>query len=155
MAAGIALREGAVRIEDEHLLLVMCYEPLARQPHLLGTFGIDPDEVVAGLRRHGIPVPEIAPLAAGEPPEVGPAVYFPRGQFDAVIGALAERHPPGSRWWWFNVSESDADWYYVVAEPDIPLQDIVRSAVADPGTIRIGPGGGAEETRRDPPATGD
>jgi hypothetical protein len=137
MARGIAVGMGATRPTDEHVLLAIFFDEHAGDGPLTA-FGIDPDEVVAGLRERGVPVPEVAPPVAKTPiGPLGPWVYFPEGDFQLVTQAVLKQYPPGTVHWGTNQSTWKPGYWYVHGEDEIPMEQIVKSAVPDPDTIIV------------------
>jgi hypothetical protein len=136
-AQGIAIGMDASRVSDEHVLLAFAYSDLGGGSRL-ESFGIDPDDVVAGLRARGIQVPQLQPPAASTPSgPLGPWVYFPKEEWSAVTQELAKAYPPGTARWGTNRSKWKRGHWYVVGEDHIPIEAIVRRAVKDKGSVEV------------------
>jgi hypothetical protein len=134
---GIAIGMGASRVSDEHVLLAFAYGEHGGGSRL-ESFGIDPDEVVAGLRARGIQVPQLQPPAAPTPSgPLGPWVYFPKEEWSAVTQELAKAYPPGAARWGTNRSKWKRGHWYVVGEDHIPMEAVVRRAVKDKGSVQV------------------
>jgi hypothetical protein len=147
-ARGIAIGMGSTRTTDEHVLLAMCYdEHVVEGP--LTILGIDPDDVMTGLREHDVPVPEVGPRVKRTPiGPLGPWVYFPEEDFGLVTQAIVKHYPPRTVHWGTNQSTWKTGYWYVQGEDEIPMEQIVRSAVTDPSTVIVlGLGEGAERER--------
>lgn len=138
-AQGIAIGMGASRFNDEHVLLALAYGDQGGASRLV-SFGVDPDEVVAGLRTRGIRTPHLQPPVASTP--IGPMgswVYFPKEKWSAVTQELAKEHPPGTAHWGTNRSKWKRGHWYVLGEDGIPMETIVRRVVKDKESVEILP----------------
>lgn len=137
-SSGIVLASGGSELGDEHVLLALAYMGNGRTPDTLQRHGIDADAVVVALAQRGIAVSELRPPASAPDERApGPRVYFPAEDFKAVVDAIDQHHPLGTGHWGFNVEPDGRR--YIVGEADLGLEAIVRSAVADPATVTVGP----------------
>jgi hypothetical protein len=144
-AEGLALADGAAELADEHALLALAYRRDSRHPGVLESVGADPDDVVRELARHGVAISDLlpAPVAAPARP-FGDRVRFAFEDFSLVMEALAERYPPGAaRWGWNTDGEGG---YWVDGEPELAIEDVVRSAARRPDAVVVEPAGGNERT---------
>lgn len=138
-AQGIAIGMGASRMSDEHVLLAFAYGDHGGESRLV-SFGIDPDEVVAGLRARGIQSPTLQPPVASTPTgPMGPWVYFPKEEWSAVTQELAKAYPPGTAHWGTNRSKWKRGHWYVLGEDSIPMEPIVRRSVKDKNSVEVLP----------------
>jgi hypothetical protein len=136
-AQGIAIGMGASNLRDEHVLLAFAYGDHGGGSRLV-LFGIDPDDVVAGLQARGIRVPQVQPPVAPTPSgPSGPWVYFPKEEWSAVTQALAEAYPPGTAHWGTNASTWKRGHWYIAGEDRIPIEAVVRRAVKDQGSVEV------------------
>ena len=147
-AQGIAIGMGSTDFTDEHVLLAIVYGDSGGESELV-RYDIDPDEVIAGLRSRGVPIPTLAPPVAPAPfGPWGPWVYFPVEDFDAVTRELAKRHPPGTVHWGTNRSKWKKDHWYIQGEDEIQMEEIVRSAVKDKVSVEVLPNDEAIELEK-------
>jgi hypothetical protein len=103
-AQGAAVGLGAGELTDEHVLLAIVYGDPTGDQRFTG-FEVDADEVVAGLKSRGVPVPKLAPPVATTPHgPFGPMVYFPEDDFRAITQEIIKRYPPGTSLWGTNQS---------------------------------------------------
>jgi hypothetical protein len=136
-AQGIAIGMGVSRFNDDHVLLAIVYGDYGEESRLVG-FGIDPDEVVAGLRARGIQTPQLQPPAASTPTgPLGPWVYFPQEKWSAVTQELVKHYPPGTAHWGTNRSNWKRGHWYVHGEDQIPMETIVRRAVKAKKSVEV------------------
>lgn len=136
-AQGVAIGMGASSVSDEHVLLAFAYADQGGGSRL-ESFGIDADEVVAELRARGIRVPQLQPPAAPTPSgPLGPWVYFPKEAWSAVTQELAKAYPPGTAHWGSNRSQWKRGYWWVAGEDHIPMEEIVRRAVKDKGSVEV------------------
>lgn len=134
---GIAVGMGASRVSDEHVLLMFAYADHGGGSRL-ESFGIDPDDVVTGLRARGIQVPQLEPPVALTPTgPLGPYVYFPKQDWSAVTQELVRVHPPGTAHWGANRSQWQRGHWWVGGEDHIPMEAIVRRAVKDKSSVEV------------------
>jgi hypothetical protein len=138
-AQGIAIGMGATRVSDEHVLLAFAYGDHGGASRLV-SFGIDADEVVAGLRTRGIQTPPLQPPASPTATgPMGPWVYFPEEEWSAVTQELVKAYPPGTAHWGTNRSNWKRGHWYVHGEDDIPMETIVRRVVKDKKSVEVLP----------------
>lgn len=137
-AQGIAIGMGASRVSDEHVLLAFACGDHGGGSRL-ESFGIDPDEVVAGLRARGIQSPKLQPPAASTPTGPMGPWYFPKEEWSAVTQELAKAYPPGTAHWGTNRSKWKRGHWYVLGEDHIPMETVVRRAVRDKKSVEVLP----------------
>jgi hypothetical protein len=101
---GLAIGLGAPRITDEHVLLAFAYGDYYAGMSLV-SFGLDPDDVVAGLRARRITCPRSEPPAASTPPGPSAVGPFPKEDWSAVTQRLVKAFPPGTAKWGTNRSK--------------------------------------------------
>lgn len=140
---------------DEHVLLAFAYGDYHAGMSLV-SFGLDPDDVLAGPRARRIACPRSEPPAASTPPgPSGPWVYFPKEDWSPVTQELVKAFPPGTAQWGTNRSKWKRGHWWAIGEDDIPMERIVRQAVRDKGSVEVLPmeKGTVLETQRSKPAT--
>ena len=137
LSMGIALGLNSRQITDEHILLAIVYGDPSGDASLIG-FDLDVDEVVEGLRAHGVPVPPFAP--PHPPPARGPFgsfIYFREGDYAAVTEIMTKRYPRTGSLWWILHSKSKPGYCCLTGEDVIPLEEVVRNAVTDPDLVEV------------------
>lgn len=133
-AEALALTDGGALIKDEHLLLALAYRRNSSVPDPLTSLGVDPDEIVRHLARHGVTVPAVLPaVTAATMKPVGPRIYLPANEFSAVTRRLKEMFPPGTGLWGWN--SDSAGRYWIQGEDELDLGRVVRSIVEEPERI--------------------
>jgi hypothetical protein len=138
-AQGIAIGMGASRATDEHVLLAIAFADYGGET-MLTSFGIDPDDVVEGLRARGIQTPKLQPPVAPTPSgPFRPWVYFPKERWSDVTRELVKAYPPGTAHWGTNHSKWKRGHAWVRGEDDIPMETIVRRVVKEKHAVEVLP----------------
>jgi hypothetical protein len=137
MAQGIAIGMGSTDVTDEHALLAMVYGDPTGDARLVG-LDVDRDEMVAALKRRGVPTPRVAPPVARTPHGPwGPMVYFPEKDLQVVHQEILKHFPPGTAAWGTNRSKWKKGYLYVTGEDEIPMAKLVRGAVKDKQSVEV------------------
>jgi len=137
MAQGIAIGMGSTEVTDEHVLLAMVYGDPSGDARFAG-HDLDLDEVIAGLKRRGVPTPRLAaPVAKIPHGPWGPMVYFPEKDFQVVTQEVVKHYPPGTVAWGTNRSKWKTDYWYINGEDEIPMAKLVRGAVKDKQSVEV------------------
>lgn len=136
-AQGMALGLGSSEVTDEHVLLAVFYSGFAYTATLFGS-GVEADEIVEALKERGVAVPRLAPPVPKTPTgPFGPVIYFPEGDWSAVVQAITKEFPPGTARWGTNRSHWKEGFWNVHGEDEIPMERLVRSAVTDPRSVSV------------------
>lgn len=139
---GLAVGSGAPGVTDEHVLLALAFG-MGGGDADVWMLGIDPDDVIEGLTRRGVPVPSVRPAVAGPPIRMGLVVYFESTHHGAVMKRIWERFPhPGASsvpWGSRGQSQWKPGFSSVWAAEEISLEEIVRSIVGEDAPVLIVP----------------
>jgi hypothetical protein len=115
-----------MRVEPEHLLLGLLWEPQSVQTGMLRDVGTSRAEVQHALGRFDVYVPPVdLPLEDRRP--WGERVWVPADQFPLVLSNVLARLPKGSRFG-FNFTADGRAW--VQAGAGVDLQAIVDAILS-------------------------
>ncbi|TMR98164.1 hypothetical protein EJK15_14360 [Nonomuraea basaltis] len=121
VATGLALASGVRLPAPEHWLLALAFDAWDRDATPLHQFGLDPAQVVAALRGHGVPVPPLDP-PVHVPWRGRHQIVVPASRLRPVLDRLNAEHPPGSEWrWGWNWVDDDLGRAMIIAEEGIDL----------------------------------
>jgi ATP-dependent Clp protease ATP-binding subunit ClpA len=129
-AKGFAAASGRRRPSPEDWLLAIVYGDNGMVDSVLHELGVSAATIVEAVRRRGLQVPEF------EPEEHRPwrghrTVEVTKSEWQAVVNALDEKHPPGSEWQWgFNSRKDRPGKIQFYAEEGIDLEAIVAEALS-------------------------
>ena len=126
---GFAAAAGSIRVEPEHVLLALLWDPESVQSSMLRDVGARGAEVQHVLGRLGVDVPPVDPPSADERPW-GERVWVPTDQFGRVLSSVMARLPEGSRFG-FNFTADGRAW--MRADAHVDLQAIVDELQRVPG----------------------
>jgi hypothetical protein len=126
---GFAAAAGS-RVEPEHVLLALLWDPQSVQTSLLRDVGTSRTEVYRTLGDLGVPVPPTDLPPTDDRPR-GERVSFPYERFALVLREVPRRLPEGS-FLGFNFNhERTTAW--VVATADVDLQAVVDDVLSRGG----------------------
>jgi hypothetical protein len=121
IATGLALAAGRRHAAPERWLLALAYDAHDREATTLDVFGVDPAQIVAALREHGVPAPPI-PAPVHVPWRGKHQVVVPAARLQRMLDRLNAEHPAGSEWrWGWNWVDDDMGRAVVIAEEGIDL----------------------------------
>lgn len=129
-AMGFAAASGRRKPSPEDWLLAIIYRDRGMVGSVVHELGVSFAAIVDALRRRGVKVPDY------QPEEYRPwrghrTVEVARSEWQAVVDALSEKHPPGSEWrWGFNSRKDRPGKIQFSAEDGIDLDAIVAETRA-------------------------
>jgi hypothetical protein len=119
---GFAAAAGSTRVEPEHVLLGLLWDPQSVQTSMLRDVGTSRTEVYRTLSELGVPVPPIDLPPTDDRPR-GERVSFPYERLALVLREVQRRLPEGSFLGFnFNHERTKA---WVVATAEVDLQAVV------------------------------
>jgi ATP-dependent Clp protease ATP-binding subunit ClpA len=129
-ARGFAAASGRRKPSPEDWLLAIVYGNNGMVNSVLHELGVSAATIVDALRRRGVRVPEFEP-EEDRPWRSPRSVEVTKSEWQTVVDALSEKHPPGSEWQWgFNSRKDRPGKIQFSAEEGIDLEAIVAEALA-------------------------
>jgi Clp amino terminal domain, pathogenicity island component len=127
-AEAFAATAGDRRPRPEHWLLAIVWSSTGSSVTTLHHLGAPQPAVLDGLRRRGVPVPEVEPPLY-RPWRGGGEVEVSEEELQPLLDVLRQMHPPGSEWrWGFNWTRDEPRRARVVAEDEIDLEAALRES---------------------------
>jgi hypothetical protein len=117
---------GSLRLEPEHALLSLVWDPESVQSAMLHRVGTSRVEVQRALGRLGVPVPPNDPPPEDERPR-GERVWVPVDHFELLLSEVQSRLPRDSPFA-FNFAADGRAW--MRAGADVDLQAIVDDVLS-------------------------